>query len=128
VSLLASKVEVGFSHLTLCPTGVILTPQVYFQAGRKMTAIVKNPNFTRISKSVKPDTKKRVILPKELVGEDVVFHVYSNASGQILLDPQVTIPASEAWLFKNPDILKLAQKGLSDVAEGKVSRVNLDTL
>ena len=93
-----------------------------------MAAIIRNPNFTRVSRGVKPDAKKRVILPKELVGEDVIYHIYSNASGQILLDPQVTIPASEAWVFNNPHILAQVKQGLTDAAEGRVSRINLKEL
>jgi hypothetical protein len=93
-----------------------------------MVTIIKSSNFTKVSKSVKPDAKKRVVLPKQLVGEDITFHIYSNSLGQILLDPQITIPASEAWLFNNPDILALAKQGLSDVAKGKVSRIDLNTL
>jgi len=93
-----------------------------------MTAIIRNSNFTRVSRGVRADAKKRVVLPKELVGEDIIYHIYSNASGQILLDPQVTIPASEAWVLNNPDILALFKQGLSDAAEGRVSRINIKDL
>jgi len=85
-------------------------------------------DFVRISKSVKPDKKKRVVLPKELVGEDMTFHIYSNSLGQILLDPQITVPASEAWLFKNHEALDLVRQGLSDAANGKISKVDLKSL
>jgi hypothetical protein len=93
-----------------------------------MTVIISNSSFTKAKKTVKPDTKNRVILPKELVGEDITFNIYSNSDGQIVLDPQVTIPASELWLFRNPEILAQAKQGLSDAAKGKVSKINLDTL
>jgi hypothetical protein len=93
-----------------------------------METIIKNQDFKRTTKAVRPDAKKRVVLPKELVGEDIIYNVYSNAQGQILLDPQVTVPASEAWLFKNPEALKLVKQGLLDAAEGKVTKVNLKSL
>ena len=93
-----------------------------------MATIIKDENFTGIAKSIKPDTRKRVILPSALVQEGVVFHIWHNSRGQILLDPQVTIPASEAWLFSNPDARALVWQGLSDAAQGRVSKVNLDTL
>jgi hypothetical protein len=48
--------------------------------------------------------------------------------GQILLDPQVTIPASEIWLFNNPKALTSVRLGLSDAAKGKVSKVDLNSL
>ena len=93
-----------------------------------MVTIIKDTDFKRIDKSVKPDIKKRVVLPNALVQEGIIYHIYHNSVGQILLDPQVTIPASEAWLFNNPDALALVQRGLSDVAEGKVSKIDLNTL
>ena len=89
---------------------------------------IKDTDFTGIDKSVKPDVKKRVVLPNDLVQEGIIFHIYHNSIGQILLDPQVTIPASEAWLFNNPEALALVKRGLSDVAEGKVSKVDPNTL
>ncbi|MEE8194490.1 MAG: hypothetical protein V3T73_03190, partial [Dehalococcoidales bacterium] len=63
-----------------------------------------------------------------LVGEGITYHIYRNSVGQILLDPQVTIPASEAWLFNNPAAIASVRRGLSDAAQGKVSRVDLNTL
>ena len=93
-----------------------------------MVAIIRDTKLTRIAESVKPDAKKRVVLPKGLVVEGITYHIYSNSIGQIILDPQVTIPASEAWLFNNPDALASVRRGLSDAAQGRVSKVDLDTL
>jgi hypothetical protein len=96
--------------------------------GKYMATVIKNQDFTRISKAVKPDTKKRVVLPRQLVGEDITYHIYSNSLGQILLDPQVTIPASEAWLFNNTEALNLVRQGLDDAANGRISKVNTKSL
>jgi len=96
--------------------------------GVKMVTIIRDTDLTRVAGSVKPDAKKRIVLPKTLVGEGITYHVYSNKFGQIVLDPQVTIPASEVWLFNNPDALASVQRGLSDAAQGRVSKVDLDTL
>ncbi len=93
-----------------------------------MVTIIRDTDLTRIPGNVKPDSKRRVVLPSFLVREDIIYHVYSNSVGQIVLDPQVTIPASEAWLFNNPDALASVRRGLSDAAQGKVSKVDLDTL
>ena len=93
-----------------------------------MAIIIKDGDFTDMAKSVKVDGKRRVVLPKALVEEDITFHVYANSVGQIILDPQVTIPASEVWVFNNPDVLALIQKGLSDVKEGRVSKIDLNNL
>ncbi len=90
--------------------------------------IIKDIAFQRVAESVKPDAKKRVVLPKAQVREGVTYHIYSNSLGQIVLDPQVTIPASEAWLFKNPEALASVRRGLSDAAKGRVSKVDIDNL
>jgi len=45
-----------------------------------------------------------------------------------MLDPQRTIPASEMWLFENPEALASVKRGLSDAAKGRVSRVDFDSL
>ena len=93
-----------------------------------MVTIANDTDLTKVAEGVKPDAKNRVVLPKSLVGEGITYHIYSNRLGQIILDPQVTIPVSEAWLFNNPDALALVRRGLSDVAQGKVAKVDLDTL
>jgi len=93
-----------------------------------MATIIKDTDLIRVAGSVKPDAKKRVVLPAALVQEGIIYHIYSNSFGQIVLDPQVTIPASEAWLFNNPEALALVRQGLDDVAHGKVSKVDLASL
>lgn len=54
--------------------------------------------------------------------------VYKNDRGDILLQPLVEIPASEAWLFQNREALESVQKGLKDASEGKISKLDLDEL
>ena len=78
-----------------------------------------------IVRDVRPDSKRRVTLGKALagLGEDVRFDVYRNPSGQIVLDPQVSIPASEAWLYRNPKALAAVRQGLEEAAEGKATSV-----
>lgn len=93
-----------------------------------MVDIIRDKELKRIAEGVKPDSKKRVVLPKSLVGEGITYHIYSNSIGQIVLDPQVTIPASELWLFNNPDAIASVRRGLSDAAQGRVSKVDIDAL
>jgi hypothetical protein len=90
--------------------------------------IIKDTDFQRVAESVKPDAKKRVVLPKAQVREGITYHIYTNSIGQIVLDPQVSIPASEAWLFNNPDAIASVRRGLNDAAQGRVSKVDLNTL
>jgi hypothetical protein len=86
----------------------------------------KGEDLVLIARDVRPDAKKRVTLAKALTGfeEDVRFDVYRNDSGQIVLDPQVSIPASEAWLYRNPKALAAVRRGLQDAAEGRTTVVS----
>jgi hypothetical protein len=45
-----------------------------------------------------------------------------------VLDPQVTIPVSEAWIYENPEVLALIREGLDDAAHGRVYDVDLNEL
>lgn len=79
-----------------------------------MATIIKDTNLIRVADGVKPDSKRRVSLPKTLVGDGITFHIYHNRSGQIILDPQVTIPASELWLFENKKVLAMIDRGVAE--------------
>ncbi len=85
-----------------------------------MATIIKDTDFTGIAKSVKPDLKRRVVLPPDLVREGVIYHIYFNSIGQIVLDPQVTIPASEVWLFKDKHALASVDMGMAESNKGQV--------
>jgi len=93
-----------------------------------VTKIIKNERFRTVATNVKPDTRKRVILSKAILNRDVTYHVYCNEIGQILLDPQVSIPAAEAWLFNNPAARQAVAKGLQEAAAGKVTSIKLKKL
>jgi hypothetical protein len=111
---------VGKSHLTPYPTNVNIFPVLR----GTIDMVLKDLEFQKLADNVKPDAKKRIVLQKIQVDESVSYHIYKNSAGQILLDPQVSIPASEAWLFKNPEALASVKQGLLDAAKGRVSRVN----
>jgi hypothetical protein len=93
-----------------------------------MATIIRDEELTIVAEGVKPDHKRRVLLPKTLVQKGITYHVYTNSFGQIILDPQVTIPASEAWLFRNPVAIAAVRQGFTDAAQGKVSKIDLNTL
>ena len=73
---------------------------------------LREADLTKVAEGVKPDRKNRVHLPKVLAREGVTYHIYRSSTGQIVLDPQVTIPASELWLFENKDPLALVDRGM----------------
>lgn len=88
-----------------------------------MNPIIKNSDFQKVASSVKPDAKNRVLLKKNLLSEGATYHVYVNRLGQIVLDPQASIPAYEAWLFNNPAAIASVRRGLNDAAQGKIVKV-----
>ncbi len=68
---------------------------------------------------VKIDAKNRVVLKGPVARH---YQIYRNESGQIILDPQIMIPASEAWLFKNKKALSSVRRGLEESAQGKARK------
>ena len=90
-----------------------------------MKQIIKDDNFREIAVGVKPDAKKRIVLSKAPIGDGVTYHIYCNEIGQIILDPHISIPASEVWLYKNKEALASVKAGLTDAAEGKVTKIDL---
>jgi len=73
------------------------------------------------------DQRKRLTLGEFSEGSRRV-RIYKNARGEVLLQPVIEIPASEAWLFKNEEALKSVKKGLKEASEGKISKLNLKDL
>jgi hypothetical protein len=90
--------------------------------------VIKDVDFEKVADSVKPDAKRRIVLQKVPIEPGVTYHIYKNSLGQIVLDPQVTIPASEAWLFNNPEARASVKRGIIDSAKGRVKKVNLKSL
>jgi hypothetical protein len=82
------------------------------------TSIIKNSDFRLISEFAQPDTKKRLSLG-EALGGATAFNIYRNSLGQLILDPVKTVPASEMWLYQNPEALASVKQGLRESAEGK---------
>jgi len=90
--------------------------------------IIKNDNFREIAANVKPDVKKRIVLSKAPLAEGVTYHIYCNEIGQIILDPHVSIPASEAWLYNNREAIESVKVGLKQSSEGKITKIDLNDL
>jgi hypothetical protein len=76
--------------------------------------------YRLVARDVRPDSRKRIALGRALENlDDASFNVYLDADGRIILDPQVTIPASEAWLFRNRKALDSVRRGLGEAAAKK---------
>ena len=85
-----------------------------------MGTVIRDEKLTKIADSVKPDAKRRVYLPKVLIREGVTYHIYANRAGQIVLDPQLTVSASEVWLFENKTVLASIDQAMTESVKGQV--------
>lgn len=73
-----------------------------------------------IARDVRPDSRKRVSLGAALddLG-DASFSVYRDSRGRIILEPHVSIPAAEAWLFRNRVARESLARGLKQIESAK---------
>lgn len=73
------------------------------------------------------DERNRLTLGEILKGAKRI-RLYRNDSGEILLQPIAEIPASELWLFQNPEAINDVREGLRDASQGKVSPLDPEEL
>lgn len=89
------------------------------------TNILKDTHFEEAAE-VKVDSKNRITLGTKNTTRTNIYKIYRNALGQIILDPQVTIPAHEQWLFKNKEAAALVKAGLEDARKGRLVKARED--
>ena len=87
--------------------------------------LLKNDDFREVTE-VKADSKNRISLGRNVALKVQFYKVYQNALGQIVLDPQVTVPAHEGWLFKNQEALKMVRRGLTEAKSRKLRKAKED--
>jgi hypothetical protein len=63
------------------------------------------------------DSKGRIALDKSYAGSTML--VERRDDGTIVLRPAVTVPANEAWLWKNKQALAMVQAGLEQARRGE---------
>lgn len=51
------------------------------------------------------------------------YQVFVGKDGDILLRPAVSIPSSEAWIYRNHKVIDKIRKGLGEAAQGAVEKV-----
>ena len=92
-----------------------MTAPLASRSGRRPTG---QPQL--VTRAVRPDAQMRVSLKKAIaaVGEVESFDVYICADSSIVLQPKVSVPAAEAWLFKNPEALASVRRGAEQAAAG----------
>ena len=90
-----------------------------------MKNLLRDMHFTEIAET-KPDSKNRIALGKLPVVKAHHYRIYVNEVGQIILDPQMSIPASELWLFKNKKALNSVIQGLANAKAGRLVKARED--
>ncbi len=75
------------------------------------------------------DSKNRITIGEKIVklitaqtGADE-FQIFYSEEGDILLRPMVSIPSKEAWIYQNPNVLKLIRQGLVEAKQEKTEKV-----
>ena len=87
--------------------------------------ILKDAEFDEITEA-RVDSKHRVSLGRTIPAQVMSFKVYRNTHGQIILDPMVSLPAHEVWLFKNKRASALVRQGLEDAKQGRLVKPKED--
>ena len=87
--------------------------------------LLKDADFEQVTEA-RVDSKNRVALGKVLSLSVSSYRIYRNKVGQIILDPMVTVPAYEAWLFKNKEAMKRVQTGLEDLRKERIVKAKED--
>jgi hypothetical protein len=72
-------------------------------------------------KYLKPDSKGRIQLGR--LAKDIVrYKVIQENDGKIILLPEVALPASEVWLYKNKEALAAVREGFEQSMSGKIKK------
>ena len=83
-------------------------------------------NRKLIARDVRPDSRNRVSLGAAVadLDENTSYTVYRDASGKITLEPHVSIPAAEVWLYKNKQALESVRRGLEEAGRGETKVIS----
>ena len=77
----------------------------------------------------KVDSKNRITLGEKILKMVSIqsgtreFQIFYGDDGDILLRPVVSIHSKEAWIYRNPKVIKTIRKGLQEAKEGRLKNV-----
>lgn len=74
-----------------------------------------------VARNVRPDSKNRVSLGSAVadLDRDASFTIYKDSEGRFILEPHVSVPLAEAWLFRNKAARDSVGRGLSQIDSAK---------
>ena len=74
---------------------------------------------------ITPDAKNRISIGSILTKSNIIdvegFRAFIDPSGTIVLLPIITVPAHEAWLYKNPAALVSVDRGIKQALAGQAA-------
>jgi hypothetical protein len=83
-------------------------------------------HWTDTGKETEPDRKHRVSLGTNIkTPPGVRYKVMHNEFGQILLDPVKSVPAKEAWIYENQEIIDSIRLGITQAEKGQLVEIDL---
>ena len=78
---------------------------------------MKDNEFSLIKDLIPTDLRGRLVLGEPFKNKQ--YKMLISVDGEIRLVPVVTIPAKEAWLFKNTKAVNALKKGLEQSSSGE---------
>ena len=75
---------------------------------------MQEQDFRVVKEVTQSDSRGRLTLGQVVKGKS--YRVMMNDEGQILLDPVVSIPERELWLWKNSDALASVKRGIKQAS------------
>ena len=94
-----------------------------------MGKLRKKENWEIIAEIKHLDSRNRAVFPPQIV--DLLkggFDLAQNQKGEIKVIPMTRVPSREAWIYKNPEILRKIDKGMADSKAGRVKEISVDDL
>lgn len=78
-----------------------------------------------VARDVRLDSRNRISLGAAVADLDhPSFNIYRDERGNIILEPQVSVPAAEAWLHRNARARDSLARGLEQLATpGKTKKI-----
>ena len=128
-----------FSHLTIFPPyGILLSKgEAIMKTMKLLMETKKAPKETiEVKEKFMPvdtrplDSKHRITLGGrlyKLVSSKMKidsYQIFVGKEGDILLRPAVSIPSSEVWVYRNPEVIGKVRQGLKEAAEGRMEKVD----
>ncbi len=65
-------------------------------------------------------TDEKGCLNLQLENKLTEYRIFTNNSGQILLEPITNIPQEEQWLWQNSEVIASVKKGIEQASKGEI--------